>query len=41
VFDKIENGNKEFIEVKDGSHWILSTKLEDKIYNQILNFVRR
>ena len=41
VFDKIENDNKEFIEVKDGSHWILSTKLEDKIYNQILNFVRR
>lgn len=39
IYEKIENKNKRLIEVKNGSHWRLSTKLEDDIYNKIKEFL--
>jgi esterase/lipase len=41
IYEKIDNKNKKIIEVKNGSHWILSTKLEDDIYNKIKDFLNK
>lgn len=38
IYEKITN-DKEFITIKKGSHWILSSKLEDDNYKKITNFL--
>lgn len=39
TYEKIDNKNKKFIEVKKGTHWFLSSKQNDEIYERISNFI--
>lgn len=40
IYDKISNKNKKIIIVKNGSHWFLSSKLVETIFDEINNFIR-
>ncbi len=40
IFEELDNSRKIFIEIKGGSHWIVSTKLEDVVYEKILKFIK-
>ena len=39
IYDKIENENKEFIAIENGSHWLFSSELDNKIYKKIEKFL--
>ncbi len=41
IYDNLDNQNKEFIVVENGSHWVLSTKMKDEIYEKINKFLAK
>lgn len=41
IYDSIDNKNKEFIAGENGSHWVLSTKMDDEVYKRIAEFLNK
>lgn len=40
IFDKLDNQDKYFITIANGSHWILASKLEENVYYKIKTFIK-
>jgi esterase/lipase len=38
IYDNIENNEKKFIIVKNGSYWFLSSKINDEVIDEIKKF---